>query len=488
MNRHPYYYDASNSDLFSTSPPDFGGGVFDGFEGSAGMTSSTTIKTESPSDTTSMPSPQPQQPGESKKKKGFGFGGPLPDDALDVVGGGANADANDDIEPHVLLPTKVYPHDEEEGGGDGRGSTAFGRAYPNAPVRWTAQPVVRWLETLVSATENAEAEQNPHHQHQPIAIGGILLGQPGPSPPPGIRQLQSPSSSSALVASAATTPPKWGTSQPKTSSELWVRPDESLSNKGTLGSAASFSEDGTGTDAECWGYAPKHWDVSYLQQRDCLAWMYTPRLNKLAVQLESMHDNNNSNNDNNHVDLAMYQMIQTRLEFIFGRILGQFPYGTSTEHGEIRFLLDTLYGETIRKLEELIVQAHNSSQSTAVASNPSKKKNIGANTSPGALPTGPPLKKKEFGKYMSAWLRENWTNPYPDEDGMDEIARDCGVTAAVVSNWLINARTRKWRPAIVKATELDRPSELLLEDSINIFEGKPIRDLRSKRLKTGHFY
>jgi hypothetical protein len=45
-----------------------------------------------------------------------------------------------------------------------------------------------------------------------------------------------------------------------------------------------------------------------------------------------------------------------------------------------------------------------------------------------------------------------------------------------VSNWLINARTRKWRPAIVKATNLeDRPSSMLLEDSIRIFQGRPLR-------------
>lgn len=57
------------------------------------------------------------------------------------------------------------------------------------------------------------------------------------------------------------------------------------------------------------------------------------------------------------------------------------------------------------------------------------------------------------------------------------MASDCGTTATVVGNWLINARTRKWRPAVVKAFELNRPSHLLLEDSINLFEDKPLRDL-----------
>ena len=58
-----------------------------------------------------------------------------------------------------------------------------------------------------------------------------------------------------------------------------------------------------------------------------------------------------------------------------------------------------------------------------------------------------------------------------------QMASDCGTTATVVGNWLINARTRKWRPAVVKAFELKRPSHLLLEDSINLFEDKPLRDL-----------
>jgi hypothetical protein len=79
---------------------------------------------------------------------------------------------------------------------------------------------------------------------------------------------------------------------------------------------------------------------------------------------------------------------------------------------------------------------------------------------------------------MTDWLLKNWTNPYPDDDGVVQLAGDCGVAPSVVSNWLINARTRKWRPAIVKATNLeDRPSSMLLEDSIRIFRGQPLRAL-----------
>ena len=85
--------------------------------------------------------------------------------------------------------------------------------------------------------------------------------------------------------------------------------------------------------------------------------------------------------------------------------------------------------------------------------------------------------KKDFAEVMNHWLRENWTNPYPDDEGLTQIANSCGCTPSVVSNWLINARTRKWRPAIVKAFENGRPASLLHEDSMNIFDGKPLRDI-----------
>eukprot|EP00957_Ditylum_brightwellii_P212152 15367022-Ditylum_brightwellii.AAC.1 len=96
-------------------------------------------------------------------------------------------------------------------------------------------------------------------------------------------------------------------------------------------------------------------------------------------------------------------------------------------------------------------------------------------------PTLPPkekkFSKKEFANYMNHWLRSNWTNPYPDDEGLQEMASDCGTTTAVVSNWLINARTRKWRPAIVKAYKLNRPADYLKEDAIAIFDGRPVQEI-----------
>ena len=52
-----------------------------------------------------------------------------------------------------------------------------------------------------------------------------------------------------------------------------------------------------------------------------------------------------------------------------------------------------------------------------------------------------------------------------------------------VYNWLVNFRSRKWRDAIGKALEKERPSELLEEDSIRIFEKKPLRVLQPGKRK-----
>ena len=87
--------------------------------------------------------------------------------------------------------------------------------------------------------------------------------------------------------------------------------------------------------------------------------------------------------------------------------------------------------------------------------------------------------RKEFAHHMSNWLKENWTNPYPDDDEVDNIAEETGMKIDEVVNWLINARTRRWRPSIEKACDLLRPAAVLKEDSINIYEGKPVRQIDS---------
>ena len=85
------------------------------------------------------------------------------------------------------------------------------------------------------------------------------------------------------------------------------------------------------------------------------------------------------------------------------------------------------------------------------------------------------LYKKDFVNYMNVWLHTNWANPYPGDDGLAEMAPDCGRSSIVVGNCLVNVRIRKWRPAIIKAYEIGRPAEMLREDAIAIFDGIQVR-------------
>ena len=161
-----------------------------------------------------------------------------------------------------------------------------------------------------------------------------------------------------------------------------------------------------------------------------------------------------------------------------------------------RPLLDKLYAHTVQKMEVLATMMKDiqppsgptilSVDAIANASGASSGRDgppSSTTASSSRRSTSPKKKgdkafsKRDFASYMEKWLRDNWTNPYPDDDGLAEIADDCATTAQIVSNWLINARTRKWRPAIVKAYDLGRPADTLLEDAVNLFQGVPLRDL-----------
>mmetsp|Transcript_8931 Transcript_8931/g.17200 ORF Transcript_8931/g.17200 Transcript_8931/m.17200 type:complete len:640 (+) Transcript_8931:121-2040(+) len=111
-----------------------------------------------------------------------------------------------------------------------------------------------------------------------------------------------------------------------------------------------------------------------------------------------------------------------------------------------------------------------------------------------------------FNEQMNLWLRCNWANPFPDTEMLNHLVSHlitCGcmtlpkekakplmngrsqdyhddmVKLAIekVTNWLVNARTRKWRPSIQEAFDLKRPTFMLLEDSIRIFDGKAPRTI-----------
>jgi hypothetical protein len=166
-----------------------------------------------------------------------------------------------------------------------------------------------------------------------------------------------------------------------------------------------------------------------------------------------------------------------------------------------RLLLDQLYKEAIEHVRILLtdatsMQAKEMSTAHQVSSNnpniaePNsqshdtfiEKQDVGYTSKSNHDNSSHEYSKKKLAEYMTNWLRENWINPYPDEAGLSEMARECGASKTVVNNWLINSRTRKWRPAIAKACALGRPTFLLKEDSIHIFDGKPVQELKPVRI------
>ena len=355
-------------------------------------------------------------------------------------------------ERHLLLPTKVsyitHP--------PGTHSSPSPCANPNGPARWTSQPVLEWVESLATAAETAEVLSSPGIRTSPITIGGIALGEPSPA------------------IAIETHPPSIASSSRLTNTSL----------------PCNWCPEGDIRDV-----SPKRWDLTYLANYDPMSWMFVQSLREVAVRIEQLLEHGiglASNQAREHLDVA-YRMAHSRLEFTFHRIMSQFPYGTPPECGELRFLLDALYSETIQKLEDLLTEATGKStaSSGAIPAPPDLQNGMHSSVpstssctpSNGSIPSSDDQPKQELSTYMTGWLLENWTNPYPDEAGLVQMANICNTTPGVVSNWLINARTRKWRPSIIKATQrTDRPSAVLLEDSIRIFQGEPLRELASGKI------
>jgi hypothetical protein len=109
-------------------------------------------------------------------------------------------------------------------------------------------------------------------------------------------------------------------------------------------------------------------------------------------------------------------------------------------------------------------------------------------------PLSDKAKKQVFNAYMTEWLCQcrNWINPYPDETVLNQMAShfihidcvpgtDSNVTeaeaVAKINTWLVNTRTRQWRPSVEEAFDAQRPAMLLMEDSLRIFKGDELRPL-----------
>ena len=318
-----------------------------------------------------------------------------------------------------LLPTKVFRSPDEATEENSQGW----KGRPNALPRWTAQPVLTWVESLAAATEAGERQQSKAHEG--MMVNGVRLSKPSTVP----------------------------------SSAPWARNNPALKHPGAPP---------TPDRRRCLPMTgSKHWDLSFLgYDTDPQASSYIRQITSLVVQIDLLTDRVQS-----EALIEDYPLAHNRFERLFYSII-DIEYESKEEK---RMALNKLYEETISKFQEIVE-----------AVTPGQKPN---RTNPVSLKAPPitsscsfekhPDSKQDLSKYMTAWLRDNWTNPYPDDEGLAEIAREFGTTSTVVSNWLINARTRKWRPAIVKAVELNRPADMLLQDSLCIFDGRAVAPLES---------
>ena len=296
---------------------------------------------------------------------------------------------------------------------------------------------LRWIETMARETEQLESLASGGKPVVPIRLNGTNMSLKSPmfQKESEKRQFSTPSAPSDAAR-------------------------DGLEHVGQAKRAPLVSEtDGNSDSKESAKDAP--WDVSFLHETS-LPTTLVQQIQSLATQAESAGSITGAVK-------SSYRRIRDHVSFEFGKITSQ--GSTDPNHPGTAMLLDDLCKNTIQKMKALIVMVESETaedQVVAEATPPPSKAAAGPRST---------VSKKQFAEYMSAWLRQNWTNPYPDEDGLVEMAAACDTTSTVVGNWLINARTRKWRPAIVKAFEMGRPADLLLEDSLNVFDGQPLRDL-----------
>merc|ERR1711982_64354 len=110
------------------------------------------------------------------------------------------------------------------------------------------------------------------------------------------------------------------------------------------------------------------------------------------------------------------------------------------------------------------------------------------------------IKRERFNRIVMEWFRTNFWNPFPCDTVFSNlvhnlVSSDClvltisdakklidlappsaylykkDIAIEKLTNFLINTRTRKWRPAVEKAFDLRRPASMLLEDALAIFDG-----------------
>lgn len=191
------------------------------------------------------------------------------------------------------------------------------------------------------------------------------------------------------------------------------------------------------TGAECSDY----WSFeSIIAPRDPTGWKtHGPSLNQLCAEVCERYEEDPE-------IFESYQKVRARLELSLDRIL----YMPNSA-----LLTRTLYADVLESLQTVL----------------SRRKS-----------ETPPCTKQDANTVLTEWLRENWINPFPDETCLEELSRRCGGKPVdQINTWVGNARARKWRPALMQAKDLGRPADYLLEDSLAIFDGRPIDGVAYKR-------
>lgn len=184
----------------------------------------------------------------------------------------------------------------------------------------------------------------------------------------------------------------------------------------------------------------KPWDLSLLMRHDPEGIPFLNVIRCSAEYFERYHDVKCI-----HLYMSLRRDFADQVEFIT-------HHSTNANPVVRRCMLFKVYQQTVEKMNALIELSHRFTL---------PKHGINSNS------------------VLMKWLVANWTNPYPEEKDVNALANACNTTVLVVNNWLINIRTRKWRPAIQKAYQLGRPAQFLLEDSLQIFQGEDVREIPS---------
>lgn len=202
------------------------------------------------------------------------------------------------------------------------------------------------------------------------------------------------------------------------------------------------------------------WDLEFLLKHnpdDTMSKIATKELSSLARKFEAMRMYNDwgCNNSYNRMREETFEASKNIAE------------STCTKE-EKNNDFSQLYSDTISHMRVLIAMAEQLEKEQ-------EEKNTKAEK-----PTHRPLNKKEFTEWMITYLKDNWTNPYPDRPAIMEIAEKTGAKYSTVNNWLINARTRKWKPSIQQAIDMQLPSATLERDSKNIFDERFLKKASKK--------